>query len=334
MVAALALAQSGPLWPRLQNFVGDAKLPSAEEVAFHGEAITESLTGKATPAQETDAAMGARVYHLYLPIYFFVREVLRRHRSAGNSSSPVAVGLSAPQGCGKTTLVDILVERFAAEGLVCAAVSYDDFYLKGADQDARASASPSNPLLQVRGNAGTHDLPLGTETLNALLAGGGEDPLLLPRYDKAQRDGRGDRAPIESWPQLPSQPDLILLEGWMAGFQPVPPTAALLGEREGLAEVNERLAAYEAWHELMDAWVVLGVDDPSVVYTWRLQAERAMAASGRPGMTDDGVADFVSRYMPAYEAFLPALYEAALGDGVDGKPTFLAKIDSERRPIA
>merc|ERR1719473_397978 len=86
MVAALALAQSGPLWPRLQNFVGDAKLPSAEEVAFHGEAITESLTGKATPAQETDAAMGARVYHLYLPIYFFAREVLQRHRSAGNSS--------------------------------------------------------------------------------------------------------------------------------------------------------------------------------------------------------------------------------------------------------
>ena len=64
------------------------------------------------------------------------------------------------------------------------------------------------------------------------------------------------------------------------------------------------------------------------------QARLAQLEQTSLASSDDGVADFVSRYMPAYEAFLPALYEAALGDGVDGKPTFLAKIDSERRPIA
>ena len=32
-----------------------------------------------------------------------------------------------------------------------------------------------------------------------------------------------------------------------------------------------------------------------------------MASAGRPGMSDAQVADFVSRYMPAYEAYLPAL---------------------------
>ena len=70
----------------------------------------------------------------------------------------------------------------------------------------------------------------------------------------------------------------------------------------GLPEVNELLSRYTAWHDLLDAWVVLAVDDPQCVYNWRLQAEQAMAAQGRPGMSDAQVADFVSRYMPAYHA--------------------------------
>ena len=44
------------------------------------------------------------------------------------------------------------------------------------------------------------------------------------------------------------------------------------------------------------------------VYAWRLQAETAMRAAGRPGLSDAQVADFVARFMPAYEAYLPMLY--------------------------
>ena len=98
-------------------------------------------------------------------------------------------------------------------------------------------------------------------------------------------------------------------------------------------EVNARLKDYEEWHELMDAWVVLAVDNVACVYEWRLQAERAMAAGGRPGMSDAQVADFVARYMPAYEAFRPALYAAALAGGVGGKPTMLVRVDASRNPI-
>jgi hypothetical protein len=36
------------------------------------------------------------------------------------------------------------------------------------DQRALAEKHPENPLLQYRGNAGTHDLALGAETVNAL----------------------------------------------------------------------------------------------------------------------------------------------------------------------
>jgi len=44
------------------------------------------------------------------------------------------------------------------------------------------------------------------------------------------------------------------------------------------------------------------------VFAWRLQAEHRMRDSGKTGMTDEQVADFVSRYIPAYTAYLPGLY--------------------------
>lgn len=275
-------------------------------------------------------ALAARILHLYLPIYYFVRDRVHAHRGAG----ALAVGLSAPQGCGKTTLVDLLVDLFAADGLTCAVVSIDDFYLTGAEQDALAAAHPANPLFQVRGNAGTHDVALGVSVLRALKAGGGAEPQLIPQYDKAARGGRGDRAPRSSWRAAPLA-DVVLLEGWMAGFEPLPPAQLRddpsLQTLAGLAEVNERLAAYDAWHSLMDAWVVLA-SDPQHVYTWRLQAERAMAAAGRPGMSDAQVADFVSRYMPAYAAYLPQLYASAATRGVGSKPSLLVQVDATRGP--
>jgi hypothetical protein len=34
-----------------------------------------------------------------------------------------------------------------------------------------------------------------------------------------------------------------------------------------------------------------------------------MRASGKTGMTDEQIADFVNRFMPAYRAYLPRLYQ-------------------------
>ncbi|GFH19293.1 uncharacterized protein HaLaN_16219 [Haematococcus lacustris] len=65
-------------------------------------------------------------------------------------SSPV--GISAPQGCGKTTLVEQLQQLFSATGSAAASVSVDDFYL----------------TFKYRGNAGSHDLQLGSSSLRAL----------------------------------------------------------------------------------------------------------------------------------------------------------------------
>jgi len=78
------------------------------------------------------------------------------------------LGISAPQGCGKSTLVECLVSVFDQMGLKTACVSIDDFYLAHEDQKSVGNQYEDNPLLQCRGNAMTHDVPLGFETLKAL----------------------------------------------------------------------------------------------------------------------------------------------------------------------
>jgi pantothenate kinase-related protein Tda10 len=57
----------------------------------------------------------------------------------------------------------------------------------------------------------------------------------------------------------------------------------------GLRAINAKLGGYARWHELMSAWVVMGVDDTGHVGVWRLEAERAMRDAGRPGMSDEQV---------------------------------------------
>jgi len=87
-----------------------------------------------------------------------------------------------------------------------------------------AQANPDNRLLQVRGNACTHDVALGSETLRALIgaaadkegpgaaaANGEAAGVAVPRYDKAAHGGRGDRAPRDAWPRVRGPVDLVRL---------------------------------------------------------------------------------------------------------------------------
>lgn len=77
----------------------------------------------------------------------------------------------------------------------------------------------------MRGNAGTHDLQLGTDTLKALKSCTSKDSqVAVPRYDKSQNGGRGDRADPSTWPNVQGPLDVILFEGWMLGFKPRPRT--------------------------------------------------------------------------------------------------------------
>ncbi|KAJ1925127.1 hypothetical protein IWQ60_004768, partial [Tieghemiomyces parasiticus] len=282
---------------------------------------------------------------------FVLRTLLahRQHAAALPSAPPVRplmVAFNGPQGSGKTTVCRQLCARLGAAPyrVPTVTVSLDDFYLTYDEQERRyhtsgytsldgeASGRPGslNPLLRYRGEPGTHDLALGTQTLTALrgINKGGGQTVRVPCYDKALRGGRGDRCPPEQWPTVTPPVQVVLFEGWMVGFRALsdaeldnvyhrPTVGALLRHYTlgQLREINQHLRNLEAaWYPLLDCFVGINTPDIGVVYQWRLQQEHALARSrpGRTVLSDAEIRDFVDRYMPAYTLYLPRLAREGL----------------------
>lgn len=241
------------------------------------------------------------------------------HQLRSSARRPLVAGLSAPQGAGKTTLTSALVRLLDQEfGVRSVSLSIDDFYLTRAEQLALASAFPGNRFLEHRGYPGTHDVTLGASVLEALRAG---RPVTLPRYDKSAHGGRGDRSPESA--VIDGPVDLVLLEGWMLGFAPVD------GPLEAALQVpHTKLAAYSAWTSHVDVLLHLRMADPASVVTWRRQAEAAMKASGRPGLSDEEVEDYVRRFLPAYETWTPGV-----GRDLPEARRLTLTLDANRTPL-
>lgn len=303
-----------------------------------------------------------RIFHYYLPVFFWLRDTVRRVRQArqrrvhgargDGGGRCVTVGIQCPQGGGKTTITAFLRELFARHGQSCAVVSIDDFYRTRAAQRALAEAHPDNPLLQYRGNPGTHDIDLALDTLHRLCGGGGGgdndadddvNSVAVPRYDKAAFDGLGDRAPREHWPRVRKPVDVVLLEGWCLGFRPLADAARLRAVDPNLLPVNEYLRddfarLYDGGGTL-DAFIVIGLEgEPleratQIVYEWRVEAERELRrrAHGGGGMSDEQVRIFVDRFMPAYRAYLRELYDGESVVG-DRRNELRLRINAARQP--
>lgn len=278
----------------------------------------------------------ARIFHYYIPVFLWCEQQISDHRSKfkdGDDIPPIVIGFSAPQGCGKTTLVYALEYLFKVTKRKAATISIDDFYLTAKNQAKLREGNPGNSLLEFRGNAGSHDLSFSIETLTALTKLSKEGmKMKLPRYDKSAYSGRGDRGDPSTWPEVEGPLTVLLFEGWMLGFKPQPVEVVKAVDPQ-LETVNKYLELYfDAWYKFINSWIVIKITDPSCVYQWRLQAEIAMRADGKPGMTDEEVMDFVSRYLPAYKAYLPSLYKEG-PSGSDPDHLLVIEIDEGRNPI-
>ncbi|XP_073303369.1 D-glycerate 3-kinase, chloroplastic-like [Primulina huaijiensis] len=277
-----------------------------------------------------------RIYHYYVPVFLWCEQEVSRHRSMFKEDDeipPLVIGFNAPQGCGKTTLVEALDYLFRITGRKSATISIDDFYLAAEEQVKLRESNPDNALLELRGNAGSHDLSLSVETLKAIgsLTKEGKK-IKLPRYNKSAYNGRGDRADPSTWPEVEGPLTVVLFEGWMLGFKPLPAEIVKAVDPQ-LETVNKNLKDYhDAWDKFIDSWIVIKIQDPGCVYNWRLQAEIAMRDDGKPGMSDEEVRDFVSRYLPAYKAYLPTLYSDG-PNGANPEHLLVVEIDVGRNPI-
>ncbi|KAK9098878.1 hypothetical protein Syun_025923 [Stephania yunnanensis] len=234
----------------------------------------------------------ARVFHYYIPVFIWCQDQISQHRSKFKDGDDIPP----------------LVAKLREE-------------------------NSENALLEYRGNAGSHDLPLSVETLTALTKLTKEGmKMKLPRYNKSAYGGRGDTADFSTWPEIEGPLSVVLFEGWMLGFKPVPMEVVKAIDPQ-LEIVNKNLEAYyDAWDQFINSWIVIKIKEPKCVYQWRLQAEIAMREEGKPGMSDEEVMDFVSRYLPAYKAYLPTLYSEG-PNGSDPEHLLVIDIDEGRNPI-
>lgn len=234
------------------------------------------------------------------PLYKAVLD-FSRAQLATSLNRPVVIGIQGPQGGGKTTLTRGLLEGLSLKSgdspFAATAISIDDFYKTRAGQLEVAAANPGNPYLEHRGYPGTHDIALGAETLRQLRAG---TATRIPVYDKSAHGGRGDRAPESEWRPVPAPLDIVFIEGWMLGFEPVADSAIA---DSALKIVNSKLPDYGLWYREIDAWVILKPLDPDYVLEWRVEAEEKMKAAGKPGLSRADIEDYIRRFLPAYRTW-------------------------------
>lgn len=253
-------------------------------------------------------------------------------RPFGTPTKPLVVGISGPQGSGKS----FLTNQFASDLKVMypkmniVLFLMDDLYLTHDDQlqltrTAREQMG-DNKLLMGRGLPGTHDIDLGSKLLNQLLdeKSDGED-IAIPFYDKSAFDGEGDRSPMSNWTKVKTPVDIIIFEGWFNGFKPLSidqlrfkystsNSDSILKRHElnHIERINGSLEQYAKIWSLFDYFIYFETNSLQNVYRWRLEQEHCLIKSSPTGagMTDAEVVKFVDRYMPIYELYYQNMCEA------------------------
>ena len=250
----------------------------------------------------------------------FIEEVCKR------LGRPTIVGLSGPQGSGKSTTAHRLASQLEGRGLAVIVLSLDDFYHPRAKR--LELARKIHPLLVTRGVPGTHDLNLANDCLTQLSDPTASAPVFVPVFDKLA-DDRCD------WRSVSTPVQILLLEGWCIGVPPQPrkdleqPVNAL--EREEDPEgcwrrfVNSQLEGpYRDLFCRLDALVAFRAPFFDIIEAWRAEQEAKMAAvtGHSPSMTAADIRRFVSHF-------------ERLTRWMDNCPTadVLIDLDELRRPL-
>jgi D-glycerate 3-kinase len=214
---------------------------------------------------------------------------------------PFIQGILGGQGTGKTTLGAVLHLILAQLGYRTLSLSLDDLYKT---YDERQNLQEKDPRLIWRGPPGTHDVALGIELLDQLRQPNQHYSILVPRFDKSAWGGAGDR----TTPEQVESVDIVLFEGWFVGVRPIDPvifdasTPAPIqtpDDRAFARDMNEQLKDYLPLWERLDRLMLLYPTDYRLSQQWRRQAEQQMMATGKSGMTDSQIDQFVEYFWKA-----------------------------------
>lgn len=226
-------------------------------------------------------------------------------------------GILGGQGTGKTTMSQILSLILRELGYTTLSLSLDDLYKTYSD---RLVLTQQDPRLIWRGPPGTHDINLGLSLLDQILQG--NSPVEVPRFDKSAYHGAGDR----TTPEIVSNIDIVLFEGWFVGVHPINPQAFATApppiitdtDRSFARDMNHQLQAYLPLWSRLDSLIVLYPTDYRCSLQWRKQAEQKMIAAGKSGMSDIEIEKFVNYFWQALhpELFIKPLLTSSIVDFV------------------
>ncbi|MEW6493519.1 MAG: glycerate kinase [Cyanobacteriota bacterium] len=211
---------------------------------------------------------------------------------------PFIQGILGGQGTGKTTLGAVLSLILTHLGYRLLSLSLDDLYKTYAE---RKQLQEQDPRLIWRGPPGTHDVELGLQLLDQVRSSQGKQSILVPRFDKSVWEGAGDRTTPETLENV----DIVLFEGWFVGVRPIdsavfdadiPAPIQTPSDRAFARDMNEQLKDYVPLWERLDRLMVLYPTDYRFSQQWRRQAEQQMIATGKSGMTDAQVDQFVEYF--------------------------------------
>ena len=244
--------------------------------------------------------------------------ILSQAEQSINNSHRILIGLSALPGCGKTTFGQWLEAAAKSLDLAIQVISIDDFYLPAAEME---QAMAGNPWGVPRALPGSHDIVLMAECLSRWKQG---SSVTLPRFDKALRQGRGDRCG-----SCKCNADVLVVEGWFLGCSPLRDGETLEQGTEHLqspltmAELNCRrviqteLESYqEIWQEIDSLWQLAATDFNSPTI-WKRQQEQAMQLDRGAGPSQAAVSAFIRMIQTALPATSFELDQASVVIEID-----------------
>lgn len=312
-------ALESPLWSRtfgvtpakVEELI-QGRLPSRHDTLSHlfqsvyfDIVSLPSFQNSITTSQEAQQIPSSQILLSLCNLWFPL--ALQLAISQQQLNRPFMQGILGGQGTGKTTLAIVLHLIFAELGYRTLSLSLDDLYKTYAE---RQRLQEQDPRLIWRGPPGTHDLALGIELLDHLRQPNQHQSILVPRFDKSAWGGAGDR----TTPEQVECVDIVLFEGWFVGVRPIDPaifdasTPAPIqtsDDRAFARDMNEQLKNYLPLWERLDRLMLLYPTDYRLSQQWRRQAEQQMMATGKSGMTDSQIDQFVEYF---WKAIHPELF--------------------------
>lgn len=248
--------------------------------------------------QMSPDAMLPTLWDLWLPLAI---KIASQHQQ---NQRPFIQGILGGQGTGKTTTCKILNLILSQLEYRVLSLSIDDLYKT---YQARLILQQQDPRLIWRGPPGTHDIDLGLNILDNILQR--QTQISVPRFDKSLHSGNGDR----TLPETVENVDIVLFEGWFVGVIPIDsasfdtPTLPIITEadKQFARDMNDLLHNYLPLWQRLDSLIALYPKDYRLSLEWRKQAEHQMKASGKTGMTDLQIEEFVNYF---WKALHPELF--------------------------